>query len=624
MNKTPNLLHRLSGCLPILHWLPGYQTAWFRADLTAGMTLAAFTIPEAIAFAELAGLPPQAGLYASIVAPLLYLIIGTSRQLVLGPTSAVSILIASALGSLTVDSPQQYAALAATTALLVGVMAFAAYALKLGFLVNFISESVLVGFSSGAALYIAATQFNKLAGVAGSEGQFIERIVHFFQHVGAWNPWAIFLGIVAIIILVIGEHRFPRLPWALMVVLGSIGLMSIGNVAQWTEIRVVGEIPQGLPTLGLPSIVLPDVRDMIRAAGAAFTLAYVEGMSMARTFATKNKYGVDANQELLALGFASVGAGLTQGYPVAGSFSRTALNDENGAQTQLASGIAAVLLALVVLFLAGLFTNLPEPILAAVVIVAVRGLFKWSALRHLYNLRRVEFWIALVAFGGVLVLGILDGVMIGALLSLVIVIGRASQPRMSILGRVPGQPQFSDLEENPQNLVIPGLHIVRADEGIFYANAEALRQQIVSLAGESDPPTQTIVLDMEMTSDLDVTGAAVLGELHRELKDRGVYLRLSRLQPSARELLDRAGISAEIGEENIHPRTLYAVAAYLTEEGHAQQIVCDILPDLVRCVQEIVSERASHQNGEERQRLDTINRKLEAILQELESSCDIS
>jgi MFS superfamily sulfate permease-like transporter len=194
---------------------------------------------------------------------------------------------------------------------------------------------------------------------------------------------------------------------------------------------------------------------------------------------------------------------------------------------------------------------------------------------------------------------------------------------MSILGRVPGQPQFSDLEENPQNLIIPGLHIVRADEGIFYANAESLRQQIVKLAWENDPPTRGIVLDMEMTSDLDLSGADMLAELHRELKALRVHLRLSRLQPSARELLDHAGITAEIGEGNMHPRTLYAVAAYLTEEGHAQRAGCDILPDLVRCVQELVSDRSIHVDENERERLETINRKLEEILQELEAVCEI-
>ncbi len=289
MNQDETFSDRLRSYFPVVNWLPTYDKKWLRADLIAGTTLAAFTIPEAIAYADLAGMPSQAGLYACIAAPLLYTLFGTSRQLVVGPTSAVSILVAAALGSLTVESPAQYAALAATTAILAGLIAFVAYSLRLGVLMNFISESVLVGFSSGAALYIAGSQLGKLFGIHGAQGQFIERITYLMNHLAETNLWTLALGIAGLVILLAGEHWKPKLPWALMTVMGSIGLMNVLD-SKALGIDVVGAIPSGLPTLGLPPVFLPDVRDVIRGAVAIFVLAYVEGMSMARTFASKNGY----------------------------------------------------------------------------------------------------------------------------------------------------------------------------------------------------------------------------------------------------------------------------------------------------------------------------------------------
>lgn len=603
--------------LPILNWLPTYEKAWLRPDLLAGLTLAAFTIPEAIAYAELAGLPPQAGLYASIAPPLLYMLFGTSRQLVVGPTSAVSVLIASGLATLAISSPEHYAALAAATAILVGVFALVSYSLKLGFLVSFISESVLVGFSTGAALYIASTQLGKLFGISGSHGQFFERILYVVRHLGDTNFFALWLGLAGIIVLILGEHVLRRLPWALIVVLGGIGVMGATDLVQ-RGVHIIGELPKGFPALSLPPIAFSDVPDLLRTAVGAFVLSYLEGMSMARTFASKNKYRVDANQELLALGFSSIGAGITHAYPVAGSFSRSALNDSIGAKTQLANGIGGILVALVVLFFAGLFTNLPEPILASVVLVAVRGLFKVEALKRLYNLRRVEFWTAMAAMTGVLVLGILDGVVIGALLSLLLVIARASQPRMSVLGKVPGQPQFTDIRENPQNTTIPGLCIIRADEGIFYANTESIRYELLSIVKCTTPAVRTVVLDLEMTSDLDLSGAEMLADLSKDLHETGVQLRLSRVQKSARVLLARVGVSDEIGLDKFHPRTLFAVAAYLSEEGVNCAASCDILPDMVRCVQDLVSARAEHVEASDRDKLETISYRLEMVLESIE------
>jgi high affinity sulfate transporter 1 len=608
---------RLSRIFPIFQWLPAYQKESLRPDIAAGLTVAAFTIPEALAYAELAGLPAKAGLYAAITAPLLYMLFGTSRQLAVGPTAAMSVLVASGLGRLAISSPDQYVALATTTAVLVGIMALAAYALKLGFLVNFISESVLVGFSTGAAVYIAATQISKLFGVPAGHGHFIQRMLDLAHSIGATNPWALGLGVGAIVFLFVGEKALPRLPWPLFVVLGSIGLMSVTNLAD-RGVRVVGEIPSGFPLPDLPPLSLPILADVLRTAFGAFILACLDAMSLARMLARQHNYRVDANQELLGLGFASLGAGFFQGYPVDGSFSRSALNDECGARTQLANGISGLVLVLVVLFLTGLFAKLPEPILAAVVLVAVRGLFKVSALRRLYRIRRAEFWPAMGALLGVLILGILDGVVIGALVSLLLVIARASESRISVLGKVPGQPQFTNLRSNPENQTIPGLLIVRAEEGIFYANAESIREQIMGLMWDSKTPMESVVLDLEMTNELDLAGAHMLEELHSELHDIGVRLRLARVQRSARALLARTRIASKIGSENFHPRILFAVGAYLSEEGAAQRLQCDLVPDMIRCVQDLLNQRSSLENGSEREALDRVSRQLDGILKSIE------
>ena len=607
---------RLSHAVPILQWAPTYDKSWLRPDVLAGLTLAAFTVPEAIAYAELARLPAKTGLYAAIVAPILYMFFGTSRQLAIGPTAAMSILVASGLGELAASSPDQYIAFAGATAALIGIMALISYALRLGFLVNFISESVLVGFSTGVAVYIAATQLSKLFGIPGIHGHFFYRILDLAHHIGDANLWAMSLGIGGLVVLLAGERILPRLPWALILVLGSIALMHTTGLAA-RGVRMAGEIPSGFPLPALPLVPLSVMGDLLKLAVGAFMLACLDAMSIARMFARQNSYRVDTNQELLALGFASLGSAFTQGYPVDGSFSRSALNNECGAKTQLANGISGAMLALVVIFFAGLFSKLPEPILAAVVLVAVRGLFKISALRRLFRLRPAEFWTAIAAMAGVLVLGVLDGVIIGALMSLLLVIARASESRVSLLAKVPGQPQFTSLRENPENLLIPGLLIVRVEEGIYYANAESIRDQIMALMWDSNTPVETVILDLEMTGDLDLAGAEMLDELHSELADIGVRLRLARLQRSARVLLARTKITSKIGVKNVHPRVLFAAAAYLSEEGADKRLTCDILPDMIRCVKDLVLERRELETGGELESLNGISRQLDDILEDL-------
>ncbi len=620
-NAETSFSSRIKAFFPITSWLPAYDRTWLRADLLAGVTLAAFTIPEAMAYAGLAGLPPQAGLYAGIAAPLLYLLLGTSRQLSIGVTSAVSILVASGLGLLAAGDPARYAEQAALLALMVCVIALIARVLKLGFLVNFISEPVLIGFSSGAALYIASTQLSKLFGINGCHGEFFERIACVVTNLDETHIPSLVLGLIAITVLLLGEHFLPSLPWSLIVVLWSILMIGFTNLGA-QGIAIAGDIPQGLPRIEVPAFNLADIRRLLPTALAVFLLAYVEGMSMARNFASKYGYRVDSNQELLALGVSNLGAGLTQSYPVAGSMSRTALSDSAGTKTQLAGGVAAILIAVVVVFFTGIFSQLPEPVLAAVVIAAVRGLFKREQLQHLYHVRRREFWIAIIALMGVLLFGMLEGVMIGVIISLLVLVGRVSQSRLSLLGRVPETIRFADIRDHPEYHTVPGLMLIRVDEMIFFANATPISEEIERLVAESEDPVHALLLDLEMSEDLDISSTIMLRELHGTLAENDIRLMLSRVSPDAQTLLDRSGVTAIIGPENFFPRALTAIADYLQEEDIPLQNIKGLTAVLINALSDIYETIAKRTDSPQKEELQTIVEDLDKLAEELNPAAE--
>jgi high affinity sulfate transporter 1 len=532
---------------PVLQWLPAYNKTWLRPDLLAGITVAAFTVPEAMAYASLAGLPPQAGLYAAFLASIIYVIFGTSRQLAIGPTSAISILVAGTLSLLIVDSPEQYWAFAAMTAILVGIIALVAWVLRLGFIVNFISKPVLGGFTAGAALVIAASQLPKLFGIEGTHGEFFERVWHIIQHLGDTNLPTLVIGLVSIVLLIIGHKKFPRLPTSLVVVLLGILLMSVTNLSD-RGVAIVGDIPQGLPAFGIPEFTLSDIGELLPLALAVFILAYVEGMAMVRTFANKRQYRADANQELLALGAANIASGLGQGYAVGGSMSRSAVNDNSGAKTPLAGGIAGLLIIMVVLFLTGLFSKLPDPILAAVVLIAVRSLIDIPELKRVYRINKREFAIAMVAFGGVLIFGLLYGVLIAVFVSIIYMIARAVHPHTAILGRIPGTDLYGDVKRHPENEQVPGILVYRVDSSIFFANAATVQDQINDLIDKLDQPVELVVLDLEATPLLDITGADMLADIHRQLATRGIALKLASVKGPVRDVLRAEGFEDFIGK----------------------------------------------------------------------------
>jgi high affinity sulfate transporter 1 len=537
---------RWRSVFPPAQWLAGYRAGWLPPDLVAGVTLAAYAIPVALAYASLAGLPPQNGIYCYLLGGLFYALFGTSRQLAIGPTSAMSMLIGVTLAGMAPAGSVRWAEIAALTALVLAAMSLLAWLLRLSTLVSFISETILLGFKAGAALTIAMTQLPKLFGVKGGGEHFFERVWILGGQLGDTNLVVLGLGLAALALLLLGEKLLPGRPVALFVVALSILVVSLASLHDY-GVKIVGEIPQGLPDLRRPSLRVADVDGVIPLAFACFLLAYIEGVSAARTLARKHDYEIEPRQELLALGAANLAAAFGQGYPVAGGLSQSVVNDKAGAKTALSLVFASAALALCLLFLTGLLRNLPSVVLAAIVLVAVKGLIDLRELRHLRLVSRFEFRISMAALAGVLLLGILRGVLLAALISVLMFLGRAARPRVSVLGRVPGTRRYSDLEHGPDNERIPGVLILRVEASLLYFNAENVREQIWEKVLSAAEPLRLVVCDLSNSPYVDVPGARMLARLHRDLAARGAELRVAEAHKEVRDLLRAEGMGERVG-----------------------------------------------------------------------------
>src|SRR5881398_1741243 len=468
-----------------------YERGWFRQDLMAGITLAAYLLPAALGDASLAGLPPEAGLYACLFSGLVFWLFCSSRHTAITVTSAISVLVGASLGDLAGGDPSRFWALASCTALIVGGLGFIAWLAKAGVIVNFISESVLVGFKCGIALFIASTQLPKLFGFKGSHGDFWERSGYFFSHLRETNMASLLLGLCALAVLLLGKRFLKNKPVSLFVVIAGIlaaASMNLGKLG----VKLLGEVPQGMPPFGLPAIHASDLNDLLPLALACFLLGAVESAAIGRMFAVKHGYRFDANQELLGIAGANVMAGLGHGFPVSGGMSQSLVNESGGARTPLSGFIAALLMLLIVLFVSGALRYLPQPVLAAIVLIAVTGLFKVTALRHLWRADRAEFVVAIAALLGVLGSGLLRGVMIGAMISLVQLLRTASRPHVAFLGRIPGTRRFSDRQRHPENELIPGALIFRPESGLVYFNVDNVCESILKRARAESPPPRLV------------------------------------------------------------------------------------------------------------------------------------
>lgn len=531
---------------PVAQWLPAYRAEWLRHDAIAGVTLAAYGIPVSLAYATLAGLPPEYGIYCYLLGGLCYAIFGSSRQLAVGPTSAISMLVGVTVAGLAGGDPARFASIAALTAILLGAMCVLAWILRLSSLVNFISETILLGFKAGAALTIALTQLPKLFGVKGGGEQFFERIVVLARQLPDTNVTVLAFGLAAIVLLLLGERYLPGRPVALLLVVASIILMSVTPLASM-GVKVVGAIPQGLPAFHAPGLRLRDVDGVIPLAFACLLLAYVESVSAARAIAHKRGYEIDPRQELLGLGAANLAAGFFQGFPVAGGLSQSSVNDKAGAKTPLSLVFASVTIGLCLMFLTGLLANLPNVVLAAIVLIAVKGLIYIDELRHVWRVSRYEFLVATVAFVAVLLLGILKGVIFAVLVSMLLLIRRAACPHVAVLGRIPGTRRYSDIERNPDNQPVPGALMFRVEASLLYFNADYVRATVWAHLRASAQTHSLVICDLSASPFVDLAGARMLAALHSELAAAGIRLRLVSAHASARDILRAEGVEQQVG-----------------------------------------------------------------------------
>jgi high affinity sulfate transporter 1 len=531
---------------PPAQWLATYRAAWLPHDAIAGVTLAAYAIPVSLAYATLAGLPPQYGIYGYLAGGLGYALFGSSRQLAIGPTSAISLMVGVTVAEMAGGDAGRWAAIAALTALIVGALCLLAWLLRLSSLVNFISETILLGFKAGAALTIAMTQLPKLFGVKGGGEGFFERLAVLWGQLPGTNLAVLSFGLAAIAVLLLGERFLPGRPVALGVVVVSIVLLSFTALGAM-GFKVVGTLPTGLPHFQPPTLRPRDVDGVISLAFACLLLSYVESVSAGRAIAQANKYEIDPRQELLGLGAANLATALFQSYPVAGGLSQSSVNDKAGARTPLALVMASVAIGLCLLFLTGLLANLPSVVLAAIVLVAVKGLINVREMRHLWRVSRFEFGVSMVAFAAVLLLGILKGVMVAVLVSLILLIRRAAHPHVAFLGHIPGTGSYSDLERNPENEPVPGMLLVRIEASLVYFNVEHVRAAIREGIRSSGGPLRLAVVDLSSSPTIDLSGARMLAGLHEELQQTGVPLRLVGARGSVRDLLRAEGLEERIG-----------------------------------------------------------------------------
>jgi sulfate permease, SulP family len=534
---------------PVLTWLRAYQPKWLRADLIAGVTLAAYLMPAGLADASLANLPPEAGLYACLFSGLVFWLFCSSRHTAITVTSAISVLVGASLGDVAGGDTSRFWALASCTALIVGGLGFIAWLAKAGVIVNFISESVLVGFKCGIAVFIASTQLPKLFGFKGSHGDFWERSGYFFSHLQETNVASLLLGVGALAVLLLGKRFLKNKPVALFVVIAGIitaSSMDLGSLG----VKLLGQVPQGLPPFGLPAVHVSDLNDLLPLALGCFLLGMVETAALGRMFAVKHGYRFDANQELLGIASANVMAGLGHGFPVSGGMSQSLVNENGGARTPLSGFIAALLMLLIVLFISGALRYLPQPVLAAIVLMAVTGLFGVTALRHLWRADRTEFVVAIAALLGVLGSGLLRGVLIGAIISLVQLLRRASRPHVAFLGRIPGTRRFSDMARHLDNEPVPGALLVRVESSLLYFNAEHVRDTVAArLRAEATPP-KIVILDLSASPHMDIQACGVVMNMADDIKAVGARLQIVEARSSVRDRLRAEGIDGHVNQVN--------------------------------------------------------------------------
>jgi SulP family sulfate permease len=553
--------------IPILSWLPAYQAPWLRGDLLAGVTTAAVVIPQAMAYATLAGLPVEVGLYASLTPMVVYALLGTSRVLSVSVTSAISLLTAAVLATvISTTDPSETLVAAGTLAVMVGLLLILAGIFRLGFLANFISAPVLAGFKAGIGVVILVGQIGKALGYSVPKGGFVETVLETIRGLDEANGAAILITLLVLAILVLLPRYNRRLPAALVAVAAAIIAAFMLNRAG-ADVKLVGDIPAGLPSFQMPDLNL--WRALLPGALGIALVSFTESIAASRAFAEQSDPVVNANQELLALGMANVAGGFFQAYPGGGGTSQTAVNKESGAKTQVAALATALTVALTLLVLAPLVGLIPDPALAALVLAAAAGLIEVEEFRAIGRYRTTELIWALVAFGGVLLLGTLEGILVAVALSVLMLLHAANHPPAYAVGRKPGTDVFRSLEDHPDDETFPGLLIMRTEGWMNFASMPNAREKLRQLVVESEP--RVVILECSAIRDIEYSALKVLMEAERKMARARITLWLVGLNPEPFRRLRPSPLGQRLGDERMFPNLHQAVRSYLEQFGETQE-----------------------------------------------------
>ncbi|HFH2590628.1 SulP family inorganic anion transporter [Pseudomonas aeruginosa] len=552
--------------MPLARWVPGldsllhYRRAWFRPDVQAGLSVAAIQIPTAIAYAQIAGFPPQVGLYACILPMLIYALIGSSRQLMVGPDAATAAMVAAAITPLAAGDPQRLVDLSMIVAIMVGLFSIVAGLARAGFIASFLSRPILVGYLNGIGLSLLVGQLGKLFGYEAATSGFVAGILALLEKLLHIHWPTLILGSLSLLLMVLLPRRFPQLPGALCgVLLASLAAALLGLDRYGVEL--LGEVPAGLPQLSWPQTSLEELKSLLRDATGITVVSFCSAMLTARSFAARHGYSINANHEFVALGLANIGAGVSQGFAISGADSRTAVNDMVGGKTQLVGVVAALVIAATLLLLNKPLGWVPMPALGAVLLLAGWGLIDVQALKGFWKLSRFEFSLCLLTTVGVLSVGVLPGIFVAVSIAVLRLLYYTYRPSDAVLGWMHGIDGQVELAKYPQATTLPGLVIYRFDAPLLFFNADYFKQRVLAVVDGSERPN-AVLLNAEAMTNLDISGLATLHEVQQILKAQGVHLSLARVTGQTLDLLQRSSMLGEIKPPLVFSSVRSGVSAY--------------------------------------------------------------
>ncbi|EKL8566356.1 SulP family inorganic anion transporter [Pseudomonas aeruginosa] len=552
--------------MPLARWVPGldsllhYRRAWFRPDVQAGLSVAAIQIPTAIAYAQIAGFPPQVGLYACILPMLIYALIGSSRQLMVGPDAATAAMVAAAITPLAAGDPQRLVDLSMIVAIMVGLFSIVAGLARAGFIASFLSRPILVGYLNGIGLSLLVGQLGKLFGYEAATSGFVAGILALLENLLHIHWPTLILGSLSLLLMVLLPRRFPQLPGALCgVLLASLAAALLGLDRYGVEL--LGEVPAGLPQLSWPQTSLEELKSLLRDATGITVVSFCSAMLTARSFAARHGYSINPNHEFVALGLANIGAGVSQGFAISGADSRTAVNDMVGGKTQLVGVVAALVIAATLLLLNKPLGWVPMPALGAVLLLAGWGLIDVQALKGFWKLSRFEFSLCLLTTVGVLSVGVLPGIFGAVSIAVLRLLYYTYRPSDAVLGWMHGIDGQVELAKYPQATTLPGLVIYRFDAPLLFFNADYFKQRVLAVVDGSERPN-AVLLNAEAMTNLDISGLATLHEVQQILKAQGVHLSLARVTGQTLDLLQRSSMLGEIKPPLVFSSVRSGVSAY--------------------------------------------------------------